>query len=159
MIEIERKFIVRDEQFKVEASHIYRIRQGFLNRHPNRTVRVRLAQGLGYITIKGPGNDSGIARFELEYQIDPHEAEQLLALCEPGIIDKTRYEVPDGSHIWEVDVFHGDNQGLTLAEIELRSEDEAFNKPSWLGEEVSGQAAYYNSQLSKNPYKSWLAEQ
>lgn len=155
MIEIERKFLVRDHGFKEMAASHFRIKQGFLNSHPERTVRVRLSREKAYLTIKGVGNDSGTTRFELEYSIPIDEASRLLAVCEPGIIDKTRYEIPREGHVWEVDVFEGENKGLIIAEIELESEEEQFSRPSWLGEEVTGKPRYYNSQLSKNPYSKW----
>ena len=129
--------------------------QGFLNTHPERTVRVRVKGDLGFLTIKGKSNESGVSRFEWEEQIDVIDAKALLDLCEEGVLEKTRHEIPLGMHIYEVDEFHGENQGLVVAEIELNSEDETFEKPDWLGEEVTGDIKYYNSQLSKQPYKKW----
>lgn len=155
MQEIERKFLVKNEGFKSEAFRSNRIVQGFLNTHPERTVRVRIYGEQGFLTIKGIANESGTSRFEWEKEIALEEAEDLMKLCEPGIIDKIRYEVKNGKHIVEVDEFFGDNEGLIVAEIELKSEDEAFDKPSWLGEEVTGQEKYYNSSLSKRPFKDW----
>jgi len=155
MIEIERKFLVRNHTFKEMATRHFHIKQGFLNSHPERTVRVRLSGERGYLTIKGMGNKNGTTRFELEYTISSDEAVRLLAICEPGIIDKTRYEIPWEGNVWEVDVFGGENQGLIIAELELESEDDQFNTPSWLGEEVTGKPRYYNSQLSKKPYSKW----
>jgi len=118
-------------------------------------VRVRIKGDSAFLTIKGKSNDSGTSRFEWEKQIDIHDAEALLDLCEAGILEKTRYEIPSGKHIYEVDEFQGKNQGLLIAEIELNSEDEVFEKPNWLGKEVTGDVKYYNSQLSKQPYKTW----
>jgi CYTH domain-containing protein len=153
--EIERKFLVRSEDFKTEAHKHTRIIQGFLNTHPERTVRVRLKGGLGYLTVKGKSNDSGLSRFEWEREISKTEAEALLKLCEAGSIDKTRYEVQKGTHVFEIDVFHQSNEGLVVAEVELGHEEESFEKPIWLGEEVTGDKRYYNSQLAKHPFKDW----
>lgn len=152
--EIERKFLVTGE-FKSLASRQTRIVQGYLNSVPERTVRVRIKGDKGYLTIKGIGNASGASRFEWEKEISLQEAEQLLAICEPGVIDKIRYLVPSGHHIFEVDEFFGENEGLTVAEVELNSEDEAFVKPTFIGEEVTGDSKYYNSMLMKNPFKKW----
>lgn len=155
LIEIERKFLIVSDDFKNQASSKTRIVQGFLNTHPERTVRVRIKGKTGFLTIKGKSNGSGTSRFEWEKQIDLKEAEALLKLCEKGILEKTRYEVPSGKHVFEVDEFHKENQGLIVAEVELNAEDEVFKKPDWLGEEVTGTIKYYNSQLSKHPYKTW----
>lgn len=155
MIEIERKFLVVSDVFKKQVSAKIKIVQGFLNTHPERTVRVRIKGFLGFLTIKGKSNESGTSRFEWEIEIDLMEAEALLKLCEKGTLEKTRYEIPIGKHVFEVDEFHGENQGLLVAEVELNSEDEEFEKPDWLGEEVTGDIKYYNSQLSKQPYKNW----
>lgn len=155
MIEIERKFLVTSEAFKSEANRIYIIKQGFLNSHKDRTVRVRLKDDKGFLTVKGKSSANGLSRFEWETEITKSEAESLLQLCEKGIIDKVRYEVEVDNHIFEVDEFLGDNEGLIIAEVELRTETEAFIKPNWLGKEVTGAIKYYNSQLSKSPYKYW----
>ena len=152
--EIERKFLVKGN-FKPEVFKSTRIMQGYLSSVPERTVRVRINGEQGFLTIKGKGNHSGIRRYEWEKEIPLNEAEELLQLCEPGIIDKVRNLVPVGKHTWEVDVFHGDNEGLILAEIELASEDEPFERPDWVGHEVSGDRRYYNSMLTKYPYKQW----
>lgn len=154
-LEIERKFLVLSDAFKKESHKKYKIKQGFLNSHKERTVRVRITDTKGYLTIKGVSNDSGTSRFEWEKEITIIEAEQLLTLCEEGIIDKTRYLIKINNHLFEVDEFYGKNTGLTVAEIELESENETFEKPNWLGKEVTGDTRYYNSQLSKNPYKNW----
>ena len=156
MQEIERKFLVKSLAFKHDAFKQTRIKQGFLNTHPERTVRVRIKGDSGYITVKGKSNLTGTSRFEWEKSIPLNEAEQLLDLCEAGVIDKTRYEVQLKNHIYEIDEFYGENDGLIIAEIELNHEDEAFLKPDWLGEEVTGIIKYYNSQLSKNPFKMWF---
>lgn len=152
--EIERKFLVKGE-FKKFASKETRIVQGYLSSVPERTVRVRIKGDKGYITIKGIGSASGATRFEWEKEIPASEVEDLLKICEPGVIDKTRYLVKSGNHTFEVDEFYGENQGLTLAEIELSSEDESFQKPDWLGDEVTGDTKYYNSMLMKNPFTRW----
>jgi len=152
--EIERKFLVKGD-FKPFVTKETRIIQGYLSSVPERTVRVRTKGEKGFLTIKGIGNESGASRFEWETEIPTDEAKSLLAICEPGVIDKTRFLVTVGKHTYEVDEFYGENDGLTVAEIELESEDEAFDKPEWLGEEVTGDVKYYNSMLMKNPYKSW----
>ncbi|MCE5331425.1 MAG: CYTH domain-containing protein [Bacteroidales bacterium] len=153
-IEIERKFLVTGE-YKQLANKSYRIAQGYLSSAPGRTVRIRIKGEKGFITIKGNSNKSGLSRFEWEKEIDLSDARQLLLLCENGIIDKTRYEIVFSNKTFEVDEFHGDNEGLTIAELELTSENELFKKPEWLGEEITGNKRYYNSYLSKNAYKNW----
>ena len=155
-LEIERKYLVAGEYKSLAVSHS-RITQGYISSAKGRTVRVRIRGDKGYLTIKGPSDQGGLARFEWEIEIPVADAESLMAICEPGVIDKTRWLVPagDGVHTWEVDEFHGDNDGLVMAEIELRSEDDAFEIPAWIGTEVTGDRRYYNSMLSRNPYKSW----
>ena len=155
MIEIERKFLVLSDAFKKEAFTQNRITQGYLSSVPERTVRVRIKGNQGYLTIKGVSSDSGMSRFEWEKEISINEAKNLLLLCEKGVIDKTRFEVKIGNHLFEVDEFYGDNKGLIIAEIELKSEEESFDKPIWLGEEVTQNHHYYNSYLSKNPFVNW----
>jgi len=155
MIEIERKFLVTSQQFKTEAIRKTWIKQGFLNTDKARTVRVRLKGEIGFITVKGASTDDGLSRFEWEKEISKTDAEALLKLCEIGIIDKIRYDIEVGKHVFEVDEFFGDNTGLIVAEVELSSTTEAFEKPNWLGKEVTGEARYYNSQLSKKPFKNW----
>lgn len=155
MIEIERKFLVNSNVFKSEAFAQNRISQGYLSSVPGRTVRVRIKGNKGYLTIKGATNESGLSRFEWEKEIPVDDATALLKLCEEGVIDKTRFEVKIGNHIFEVDEFYGENEGLIMAEIELNSETETFEKPTWLGKEVTNDNRYYNSFLSKNPYKKW----
>ncbi len=154
-IEIERKFLVKNDRFKKESVKEMRITQGYLSSVPERTVRVRIKGEKGFMTIKGMGNESGASRFEWEKEISVEETNELLKICEPGIIDKTRYNVKSGIHTFEVDEFYGDNEGLTVAEVELSSEDEKFEKPDWLGEEVTGDVKYFNSMLMKNPYSTW----
>ena len=155
MIEIERKFLVVSQAYKDDAFKQTRIIQGFLSTHKKRTVRVRLKGDKGFLTIKGLSSKNGLSRFEWEKEISKDEAESLLQLCKKGIINKIRYEVKVNTHVFEVDEFFGDNEGLTLAEIELNSETESFTKPLWLGKEVTGNLKYYNSQISKKPYKYW----
>ncbi|MBQ9222529.1 MAG: CYTH domain-containing protein [Prevotella sp.] len=152
--EIERKFLVKGD-FKSEVFKSTRITQGYLSSVPERTVRVRVKGDKGFITIKGIGNETGASRYEWEKEIPVEDVRELLKICEPGVIDKTRYLVKNGEYTFEVDEFYGDNDGLTVAEIELPSEDAAFNKPAWLGEEVTGDVRFYNSMLMKNPYKNW----
>ena len=151
--EIERKFLVAGD-FRQEASGSSRIRQGFLCAEPGRTVRVRVYGDRGYITVKGPAKD--LVRFEWEKEIPVEEAKLLLRLCLPGQIDKTRWLVPapDG-HVWEVDEFHGANDGLVVAEIELGAADELFERPAWVGKEVTGVHRYANSRLIQHPYTEW----
>ncbi|PKP07122.1 MAG: adenylate cyclase [Bacteroidetes bacterium HGW-Bacteroidetes-5] len=153
--EIERKFLVKSDDFKKVASKETRITQGYLSSVPERTVRVRIKGKSGYLTIKGIGNESGASRYEWEREIPVSEVEELLKICEPGVIDKTRYEVKSGIHTFEVDEFYGENSGLIVAEVELKSEDQAFTKPDWIAEEVTGDSKYYNSMLMKNPYTKW----
>lgn len=155
MEEIERKFLVESTDFIKESTVNNRIVQGYLNSNPERTVRVRIKGNKGFLTIKGKGNENGTTRFEWEKEISLSEAEALLQLCESGIIDKIRYEIPLGKHTFEVDVFSGENQGLIIAEVELTSENEFFEQPNWLGKEVTGDKKYYNSHLSKHPFCSW----
>ncbi len=152
--EIERKFLVIGD-FKPFVSKATRITQGYLSSVPERTVRVRIKGDKGFITIKGIGNQSGASRYEWEKEITIPEAEELLAICEPGVIDKTRYLVNVGHHTFEVDEFYGENQGLVVAELELASEDEQIEKPLWLGQEVTGDTRYFNSMLMKKPYTTW----
>ena len=153
--EIERKFLVKSDTFKQEASKETRITQGYLSSVPERTVRVRIKGKSGFLTVKGVGNDSGASRFEWEIEIPVKDVDDLLKICEPGVIDKTRYEVKAGNLKFEVDEFYGENLGLTVAEIELESEDQQFHKPEWLGEEVTGDKKYYNSMLMKHPFTKW----
>ena len=152
--EIERKFLVKGD-FKRGAHKAIRITQGYLSSVPERTVRIRIKDNKGYITIKGIGNASGVCRYEWEKEIPLGEAEELLKLCESGVIDKIRYEVKAGEHTFEVDEFHGDNEGLIVAEIELNDEQDHFIKPLWLGEEITGDVKYYNAMLIKHPYSQW----
>ena len=153
--EIERKFLVKDESYKRMAHSSSRITQGYISSARGRTVRVRIRDSKGYLTIKGPSDIGGLARYEWEKEIPLDEARELMRLCEPGMIDKTRYLVRSGRHTFEVDEFYGENEGLVVAEVELSAEDEAFEKPDFIGEEVTGIVKYYNSFLMKCPYKTW----
>lgn len=155
MIEIERKFLVTSDTFKAVAFQQTRITQGYLSSVPDRTVRVRIKGEKGFLTIKGASNESGLSRFEWEKEIPIEEAKGLLLLCEKGIIDKNRFEVKVGNHIFEIDEFYGENKGLIIAEIELMDENEFFEKQLWLGQEVTNDIRYYNSYLSKNPFADW----
>lgn len=153
--EIERKFLVQSRDYIDEASKKIRITQGYLSSVPERTVRVRIKGSKGFITVKGIGSESGASRFEWEMEIPVKDVEDLLRICEAGVIDKVRYEVASGAHTFEVDEFHGENEGLVVAEVELDSESQDFVKPSWLGNEVTGDPRYYNSMLMKVPYSKW----
>lgn len=155
MIEIERKFLVLSDDFINEAFAKKRIVQGYLNPNPERTVRIRIKEDKGFLTIKGKGNATGTTRLEWETEIPLQDAEKLLTICESGTIDKIRHEVKVGNHVYEVDVFAGENEGLLIAEIELGDENENFEKPSWLGKEVTNDERFYNAYLSVNPFKSW----
>ena len=153
-IEIERKFLVTGE-FRNEPNRSARITQGYLSSVSERTVRVRIMDRKGFLTIKGAVNATGASRYEWEKEIPLGDAMDLMKLCEPGVIDKTRYKIQKGDHIIEVDEFYGDNEGLVIAEVELDNEEEEFERPSWLGKEVTGDNRYYNSMLMKFPYKNW----
>lgn len=151
--EIERKFLVTSMDFKAQAINSFVIRQGYISRTPERTVRVRISGASAYLTIKGKSSDGGLSRYEWEKEIPVAEAQELMKICEPGIIDKTRYEIPVCSSSdlkFEVDEFHGQHEGLIIAEIELEQEDQEFTKPAWLGKEVTGDSNYYNAKLSQN---------
>lgn len=153
-LEIERKFLVVGD-YKSQAVSHSRIVQGYICSEKGRTVRVRLRDDRGYLTIKGPSRDGGLSRYEFEKEITMDEALSLLRLCEPGIIDKVRWLIPMGRHTFEVDEFFGDNEGLVVAEVELASEDEAYERPDFLGREVTGERRFYNSCLRAYPYKEW----
>ena len=153
--EIERKFLVTSDNYKQQAYKKSYIKQGFLNSEKERVVRVRIKNDTGFLTIKGASNESGTTRFEWEKEITKIEAVNLLELCEEGIIEKYRYLVKVNEHVFEVDEFLGDNNGLLIAEVELKNENESFTKPEWLGNEVTGIVKYYNSNLSKKPFCRW----
>jgi adenylate cyclase len=152
--EIERKFLVKGN-FKKNAISSNRIKQGYLSSVMERIVRVRIMDEQAFITVKGRTDDSGMSRYEWEMEIDKTEAEDLLKLCESGIIDKTRYLIEFDKHTWEVDEFYGENEGLLVAEIELRVENEKFQIPNWVGEEVTGEDKYYNAMLRQFPFCGW----
>lgn len=154
MQEIERKFLVKQTDF-LKDLHGFKIVQGYLSKDPERNVRIRIIGNKAFLTIKGISNESGTSRFEWEKEIDLNEARELLKLCLPGVVDKTRFEIPLGHHVFEVDVFEGQNKGLVIAEVELKKENELFDKPDWLGEEVTGDVRYYNSYLVAQPFLRW----
>ena len=151
--ETERKFLVQNEAFRASVTESHRISQGYIAHDGGNTVRVRIRDDKGILTIKGPTN--GMSRAEWEIEIPLQDAEDLMKLTKSGRIEKTRHIIPAGKRFWEVDEFHGDNAGLIMAEIELGSEDEAFERPDWLGAEVTGDRRYYNSYLSKYPFRHW----
>lgn len=156
LTEIERKFLVIGD-FRPFATSSTHIAQGYIASGNGRTVRVRIRGDKGYLTIKGPSDRAGLARFEWEKEITLAEAQALMTICEPGIIEKTRWLVPaaDGRHTWEVDEFWGENEGLVMAEIELASEDDTFDKPAFIGREVTGDRRYYNSHMRRYPFRMW----
>ena len=156
-LEIERKFLVTGN-YKTFATSSRHIVQGYLCSGQGRTVRVRLQDDCGYLTIKGPSADGGLSRYEFEKEITREEALSLLRLCEPGIIDKMRWLVPSGRHVFEVDEFFGDNAGLVVAEVELSFPEETYERPSFLGREVTGDRSYFNSSLRRMHYKLWPAD-
>lgn len=156
-LEIERKFLVTGE-FRHQAYAHSRIRQGYISSGNGRTVRVRIRDDRGYLTIKGPSNQAGLSRYEFEKEIPLSDAQDLMNICEPGIIDKTRYLVRCGSHTFEVDEFYGENEGLVMAEVELQSEDEPYERPDFLGMEVTGDRRFYNSHLRRYPFKAWRCD-
>ena len=154
-MEIERKFMVRGNDYKQRAYASDRIKQGYICSGHGRTVRVRIRGNRGYLTIKGPSDNGGMSRYEFEKEITLDEANQLFKICEPGIIDKTRFLVRSGQHTFEVDEFYGDNEGLVMAEVELQSEDEPFEKPDFIGKEVTGDRRFYNGHLRLYPFVVW----
>jgi adenylate cyclase len=154
-MEIERKFLIASDGWRTQVSASYRIEQGYLVSTPERTVRVRLARDAGLLTIKGARSASGLSRYEWECALAPADVEALFALCEPGRVEKTRHLVQARAHTFEVDEFHGENAGLIVAEIELDAEDEQFERPPWLGVEVTGDERYQNALLRRRPYSTW----
>ncbi len=156
--EIERKFLVKGE-YKHMATEWHHMVQGYICSTGGRTVRVRITDEKAYLTIKGLSRNDGLSRYEWEHEIPVNEARELMKLCEPGMIEKTRYLVPSGTHVFEVDEFFGENSGLVVAEVELRYEDEPFERPSFLGQEVTGDRRYYNSCLMKHPYSAWKSNE
>lgn len=153
-MEIERKFLVHKQMdWKRLATSSSHIQQGYMA--ATHTVRIRVRDDRAYLTIKGPSRNGGLSRYEFEKEITVDEAGHLLELCEQGVIDKRRYLVDYGGHTFEVDEFFGDNEGLVMAEVELESEDEPFEKPDFIGAEVTGDRRFYNSHLLRNPYRNW----
>jgi adenylate cyclase len=153
-LEIERKFLVKGD-YKPLSVKSQRIVQGYLSRQPERTVRVRIAGNQAFLTIKGVGDRSGLKRREWEFEIPTSEAEELIEICESGVIDKVRHYVPCGEFVFEVDEFRGENCGLVVAEVELPDVDCCVELPEWIGDEVTGQNRYYNSSLAETPYSKW----
>jgi CYTH domain-containing protein len=154
-METERKFLVTDMSFVDEAYRSHRIVQGYICVDAERSVRVRICGDMGFLTVKSASDERGWSRYEFERMLTLKDAEDLMQLCLPGLIEKERYYVLFDEEVWEVDVFHGENEGLVVAEIELESEDDVFEFPSWVGEEVSGREEYYNMMLSQHPYSEW----
>lgn len=154
--EIERKFLIKGDFMPHVTSQTY-IEQGYVAKSDDLTLRIRTRDEQGYLTIKGRSNAAGMSRLEWEYEIPVEQARELLAFSK-GTIKKHRYLVPVGRHTFEVDRFYGENEGLIIAEVELESEDEQYPRPEWLGEEVTGDRRYYNSQLLKHPYSTWHEE-
>ncbi len=154
-IEIEKKFLVTNDNYRKQAYKTDLIIQGYICRQNGNSARVRIRGNKGYLTIKGPSLDGGISRYEWEREISLTEADELLKLCDNAKIEKKRYLVECGAHTYEIDEFFGDNAGLVVAEIELKDKDEPFEKPDFLGREITGEARYYNSHLTQFPYKEW----
>lgn len=157
-LEIERKFLVTGEDYKNRAFAHSRISQGYICSTGGRTVRVRIRDDKGYLTIKGPSDHAGLARYEFETEISLTDAHDLMKICEPGVIDKTRYLVRSGNHVFEIDEFYGDNEGLVMAEVELADENEPYEKPDFIGREVTGDRRFYNSHMRQSPYSWWRDE-
>ena len=157
-IEIEKKFLIKSMNFKQDSYKKIRITQRYLSSLPERSIRIRIGGDKAFITIKGKSNKTGMSRSEWEKDISIEDAHDLFKICEPGVIDKTRYLVKSGKHIIEIDEYYGENKGLIVAEIELLSEEESFEKPDWLGDEITGDMKYYNSYLMKHPYSKWETE-
>lgn len=155
MLEIERKFLVKNESFKAMALKKTYFAQGYLHKTKLKTIRVRVASDKAWLTLKGPSLQQGLARYEFETEIPLEDGKYLLTLCEDGIIEKERYYVPCGKHVYEVDEFLGRNKGLIVAEVELKAIDEDFDKPDFIGKEVTGEVKYYNAQLSLYPFDTW----
>ena len=154
--EIERKFLVEGDAYRALAFDSSRIAQGYISSTGGRTVRVRIRDQRAFLTIKGPSADGGLSRYEFETEIPLSDARDLLAICEPGIIQKTRYLVRAADdHVFEVDEFYGDNEGLVMAEVELQSPDEPYVKPDFIGREVTGDRRFYNSHLRHYPFRLW----
>ena len=153
--EIERKFLVCGYDYRTQAVSHSHIQQGYILSSHGRTVRVRIRDGKAYLTIKGPAQEGHFGRYEFETEVSAEDGKELMKLCEPGIIDKTRYLVPCGKHTFEVDEFYGDNAGLVMAEVELSDENEPFDKPDFIGMEVTGDKRFYNGHMRKMPFIVW----
>lgn len=153
--EIERKFLVISPSYKEMAHRSWLIRQGYICAQSGKTVRIRIKGDKAYLTIKGPSGQGGLSRFEWETEVSIHEADELFRLCEGPTIEKTRHLVEYEGHLFEIDEFHGDNEGLVIAEVELKKETEEIQIPPFIGEEVTGKVSYYNSNLARHPYKLW----
>jgi CYTH domain-containing protein len=153
--EIERKFLVLNDSYKTESFSHSHIQQGYINSERGRNVRIRIRDEKGYLTIKGPSRDGGLSCYEFEQEIPLEDAKELMTLCEPGIIEKTRWLVRSGNHTFEVDEFFGENAGLVVAEVELTAIDDSVINPAFIGKEVTGDRRYYNSQLRKHPFSEW----
>jgi len=154
-IEIERKFLVTSTAYKKAAYNFYDMVQGYIAHEKGNSVRVRITNTEAVMTIKGPSDSKGMSRYEWNHQIPVEDAKELMKLSQGGVIEKRRYLVHSGPHVFEIDEFYGDNEGLVIAEVELQSENETFEKPSFVGKEVTGDRRYYNAYLTTNPYKSW----
>ncbi|MEM6793460.1 MAG: CYTH domain-containing protein [Acidobacteriota bacterium] len=154
-VEIERKFLVSSDAWRAGAEPGTRLRQGYLSTDPDRNVRVRIKGEKALLTVKGRLGEGTVSRLEYEYEIPMADAEAMLGLCLASPIDKTRYEIPHGGHLFELDEFHGRNAGLLIAEIELESESAHFEKPPWLGREVSDDPRYLNANLVESPFDTW----
>ncbi len=152
-IEIERKFLIKNEEWKNAIDEKIELKQGYLNSIPERTVRVRIKGDKGYLTIKG--KSKGASRAEYEYEIPLIDARELIGLCEKPVIEKIRFIVKENNKIWEIDVFDGENKGLIVAEVELENENDAIQLPNWIGKEVTQEPKYYNSNLVKHPFCKW----
>lgn len=157
-LEIERKFLVKGNDYRNEAYKYYDMVQGYIAHENGRSVRIRITNTESLITIKGPTDAKGMSRYEWNHTIDKRDAVELMELCQGSKIEKRRYLVHSGPYVFEIDEFHGENEGLVIAEVELTSENEVFQKPDFIGDEVTGDKRYYNAHLTRDPYKNWKKE-
>lgn len=157
-LEIERKFLVKGNDYRNEAYKYYDMVQGYIAHENGRSVRIRITNTESLITIKGPTDAKGMSRYEWNHTIDKRDAVELMELCQGSKIEKRRYLIHSGPHVFEIDEFHGENEGLVIAEVELTSENEVFQKPDFIGDEVTGDKRYYNAHLTRDPYKNWKKE-
>lgn len=157
-LEIERKFLVKGNDYRNEAYKYYDMVQGYIAHENGRSVRIRITNTESLITIKGPTDAKGMSRYEWNHTIDKRDAVELMELCQGSKIEKRRYLVHSGPHVFEIDEFHGESEGLVIAEVELTSENEVFQKPDFIGDEVTGDKRYYNAHLTRDPYKNWKKE-